>query len=768
MAIVQFRHVLLSLLLLAAHSAAAQTTITFEEFPARTAVRHQYGAKGVHFRGSIISINAAARSGQNALYSVSPFEEVFGFPGPMVIDFDAGQRSVSVFAIAGGTEVDRATLTAFDAAGNVIARTGPTSVPPGAVATMMQVRVPQSSIRRVELLYANDHNEVLDDLTFEGETASGLPTTPPVVTITSPRQAQEINTTTFTVRGTVTGAQVDPNGLIRVNIRRPPGSSTTAAFNFPIQLVPTIVPNIRSFTQVVSLGVGLQTITVEAENSAGLQGKASVVIDALPAAIRSRLRLEGQTAVGLFSFGSVTATAACTYAVYGNAAISSVNGATSVVRGPILAKWLALRDQGRFPQLGCSRREARGVVQSGRAQDFIGGRIYSQAQLGTFFVPPVFTAAIDALGREAGVGLPISDPTSDSRPAFKTWLFQQFAKTSTAFRSTLEIRGDPPRLVVQRQAGDGSLFTGVFRPTNPTIVESFACTTTAGPCVVTAPANEPPFTGGAARCNNKVFNWKDQVGGVLGGNPDPPEWVAIRGNNVQVPIWGVLFQAIHSTEDNPFTHRGTFEPCPPGITAAVNGLLCPSDWDLKLRPLPGFRSLQPANLDFVKVEFERGDFQHQLVGYGDPNLGDLIFASGRYVVDCGHDNYKTEIHPPAVYAAVKSVFHNGKPSTQMDLWVNRFFIGGNAAADAVEFDVYPPPRPSPQATLSASTPGDQNEAVRVTFRPVGPYGPVRVRVTATHRAPNITKYGEMKPRNDDLPFGFDGRLQVFWSCPGGC
>src|SRR3954454_15772169 len=100
MAIVQFRHVLLSLLLLAAHSAAAQTTITFEEFPARTAVRHQYGAKGVHFRGSIIFINAAARSGQNALYSVAPFEEVFGFPGPMVIDFDAGQRSVSVFAIA--------------------------------------------------------------------------------------------------------------------------------------------------------------------------------------------------------------------------------------------------------------------------------------------------------------------------------------------------------------------------------------------------------------------------------------------------------------------------------------------------------------------------------------------------------------------------------------------------------------------------------------------------------------------------------------------
>jgi len=765
--IVQFRHVLLSLLLLAAHSAAAQTTITFDDFPARTIVRNQYGPKGVHFRGSVIFINAAAHSGPNALFAVAPFEEVFGFPGPMVIDFDAGQRSVRIFAIAGGTEVDRATLTAFDAAGNVVARSGPTSVAPGP-STMMEVRVPQPTIRRVELLYANDHNEVLDDLTFEGQAGGGQPTTPPIINITSPTPSQEIGSTTFTVRGTVTGAQVDPNAMIRVNIRRPPGSTTTAAFNFPIQLVNTVVPNIRSFSQVVSLGVGTQTITVEAENSAGLQGKASVVIDALPAAIRARLRLEGQTAVGPFAFGSVTATAACTYAVYQNAAIASVNGSASVIRGPILAKWLALRDQGRFPQLGCSRGEARGVAQLGRAQDFTGGRIYSSLS-GTFFVPPVFTAAIDTLGGEAGVGLPNSDPTSDSRPAFKTWLFQRFGRLGMSLPSTLEIRGDPPRLVVQRQAGDGSLFTGVFRPTNPTIVESFACNTTAGPCAVSAPPNEPPFTRGAALCNNKVFDWKDQVGGLTDvSHPDPPEWVAIRGNTVQVPIWGVLFEAILSTEDNPFTHRNTFDPCPPGVTDLVNGLLCPSDWDLKLRPLPGFRSMQPANKNFVKIEFERTDFQHQLVGYGDPNLGDLIFASGRYIVDCGHSDYKLEIHPPAVYAAVKSVIHNGKPSTQMDLWVNRFFIGGDAAADAVEFDVYPPPRPSPQAMLSASTPGDQNEAVRVTFRSLGPYGPMRVRVTATHRPPNITKYGELKPRNDNVPFGFDGRLQVFWSCPGGC
>jgi hypothetical protein len=156
------------------------------------------------------------------------------------------------------------------------------------------------------------------------------------------------------------------------------------------------------------------------------------------------------------------------------------------------------------------------------------------------------------------------------------------------------------------------------------------------------------------------------------------------------------------------------------------------------------------------------------VKYGDPTPGDLVFASGRFIVDCGHGpKFKTEIHPPSVYTAVKSVVRNGKPSTQADIWVNRFFAGGSGPNDAVEFDVYPPPRPNPQALLGASTPGDQSGAVTVTFKSLGPYGPFRVRITAKRGQPEVTKYGEMKMRKDDTAFGFDGRLQVFWNCPGG-
>lgn len=776
MAIAQNWLLLLFLAVFAAPPAAAQTTITFDEFPARTELRHQYADKGVHFRGPTIFTANTPHSGKNVLYSVSPTQEVFSFPGSLVIDFDAAQRSVRLFAGIDAQVATTATLTAFNAAGTVIARDGPRSLP-GQVKTLMEVKVAQPAIRRVELLFANDGNETMDDLTFEGLTGGGNPEPPPKVIIASPKPAQLTSPGTITVEGTVVGRALDPNAIIKVHIPRPPGSTTTADFTVPIQLADTGPPDRRSFSQAVSIDIGLQTITVDVQNTSGKHGLASVVVDSLPDDIRARLRQEGGTAaLGAFSFGSVTASKKCSYAVYALGAIASTDGTTSTVRGAIFQKWLAKKNQGKFPELDCSLGAERVVEATARAQDFVGGRIYSSPG-GTFFVPPVFAAAIDALGGEAGVGLPIADPTSDSHPAFLTWLFQRFARKGVPLASTLEIRGDPPQLVVQRQAGDGTLFADILRPNNPTIVETFKCQTSAGPCPVIASPDEPPITNTRAFCNGKAFNWLDLVSSAGGFHPDPPEWAPIKGHYVQTPIWGALFEVELARGDNPFAHRNFFDPCPtPTHVALANQTICPSDWDLKIRPLPGFRSMLAEQKSNVQIEFERVDFQAQLVKYGDPTVGDLIFASGRFVVDCGHNQekddrlpprFKTEIHPPSVYVAVKSVTRNGRPSTQADIWVNRFFAGGDGPNDAVEFDIYPPPRPMPQATLGASTPGNQTGAVTVTFRSMGPYGPFRVRVTAKPGKPEITKYGEMKPRTDNEAFGFDGRLQVFWNCPGG-
>jgi hypothetical protein len=758
------------LALLSPGVAFAQTLITFEEVPPATVLTHQYGAKGVHFQGATTYTSSVAHSGHNALYSVAPNIEAFTWPGPLVITFDSNQRSVQLYAGTDFTQPVVATLTAFNAAGVAIAHDGPRTLPAQQINSLMKVSVAQPAIRRVELLYANDGNEIMDDLQFEGLGVVNPPKTPPKVVISSPLPAQKTNAATFTVRGKVTGPSLEPKASVRVHIPRPPGSTTTADYTYPITLVKTAIPNTRTFSQVVSLGVGTQAITVDAENTVGLHGTANVLIDSLPDALRARVAAEGN--LGAFVFGSVTRSPECTYAVYANGAAAATNATTSVARTVVFQKWLALQDQGRFPQLGCSLSDARVVPTNGTAQDFASGRIYS-SPAGTFFVPPVFTAAIDVLGGEAGVGLPTSDPTSDSRPAFVTWLFQRFVRSGITLPSTLEIRGDSPRLYVERQAGDGSLFDGILRPSNPTIVQAFDCSTTAGPCPVAAPPDEPLFSGATALCHNKEFNWKALVDGVIGDQPDPPEWVPIKGHYVQTPIWGVLFDVHLANGDNPFSHNNHFEPCPtPVLEALVNEKICPSDWDLKIRPLPGFRSMVAQNRDAVQIEFERVDFQHQLVGYGDPTPGDMVFASGRFVVDCGHggdhlDSFKTEIHPPSVYTAVRSITYNGRPATEADTWANRFFAGGNAPTDAVDFDIYPPPRPSPQAILAASTPGNQTGLVSVTFKSLGPFGPFRVHITATPGTPEIDKYGQMKMRTDDNVFGFDGRLHVYWDCSNG-
>ncbi|MFL6546621.1 MAG: LGFP repeat-containing protein, partial [Candidatus Udaeobacter sp.] len=646
------------------------------------------------------------------------------------------------------------------------------SLAPAQVKTVMEVKTPQKIIRRVELLYAGDQNEVLDDLEFDGAPPTDLPKEPPKIGITDPEPAaRQTTNTTIIVEGNVVGPGVGSTAVLKVHVPRPPGSTTTADFTVPLTLVQLGTTNTHRFTQSVTLsGVGPQTLTVEAENSGGFRGQASIVVDSMPAALRARFQAEGGAAnLGNFAFGSAVNIGSCIYAVYASGGIALAGPKSFVVRGASFTKWLALQDQGRFPQLGCPASEVRTVAFNGTAQDFAGGRIYA-SPAGTFFVPPVFTNAIDILGGESGVGLPVADPTSDSRTTYLTWLFQRFRRDGIPLPSTLEIRGNPPKLTVERQAGDGSLFQGILTPANATIVESFNCSQTSGPCSVAAPPDEPLRSDTATFCHNSEFNWADLVAGVFANrDPDPPEWVPIVGHYAQTPIWGALFDVHLASGDNPFAHHSRFEPCPtPTLEALVNETICPSDWDLKIRPLPGFRSLQPVGRDAVQIEFERVDAQAHLVGYGDPTPGELVFVSGRYIVDCGHGpKFKTEIHPPSVYTTVRSTTLNGRPATEADIWVNRFFSGGSAPTDAIDFDIYPPPRPTPQALLGASTPGNQSGAVSVTFTPMAPFGPVRVHVTATPGKPEVTKYGEMKMRKDDTAFGFDGRLRVYWSCPNG-
>src|SRR5262245_18176804 len=155
-----------------ARGSVSQATITFEELALQADARHQYANKGVRFPyGTTIWTHANPHSGKKVLYAERG--EVYFFPGPLTIVFDAGQISVSLFAGTAGDSAESATLTAFDAYGRVLMRDGPKRVTPGAFATQLEVRSAQPVIRRVELLYANDHREVIDDLTITVSAGGG-------------------------------------------------------------------------------------------------------------------------------------------------------------------------------------------------------------------------------------------------------------------------------------------------------------------------------------------------------------------------------------------------------------------------------------------------------------------------------------------------------------------------------------------------------------------------------------------------------------------
>ena len=148
---------------------------------------------------------------------------------------------------------------------------------------------------------------------------------------------------------------------------------------------------------------------------------------------------------------------------------------------------------------------------------------------------------------------------------------------------------------------------------------------------------------------------------------------------------------------------------------------------------------------------------------GAPAVGDLVHMTGRWIVDCGHSPFKTELHPLFSFARMKTVtsetnaftgleetLFGGKPATGVGIWVNGWYPGG--PGNEIEFDIFPPPRPSPTAVLHVVKPVDNGPggyvaAVDVTLDyEIGPAlsaTKVRFRFSATRRDNTVHNDGEM-------------------------
>jgi hypothetical protein len=457
---------------------------------------------------------------------------------------------------------------------------------------------------------------------------------------------------------------------------------------------------------------------------------------------------------------------------------------------------------------------------------FEGGRINARL-LGipppaTAYVPAVFVDVIKKRGGETDVGLPLADPTDSAGP-MQTWLFQRFCRPNEPdlIPSTLEILGSPPRLWMERQAGtwlesDGEkkkgILTNTFRRTpfdlathksGATLWESFECCdgkpgACTGPCTVRPEPRDgalskvfpPPNMDNAGDlfCGGHTLYYTLATGTLDG----PPEWQNIRGDYVATPVFGVIISAFVDDVDNALTHETHNDNCPylgdelrlaigagleetgipfgENVASDLYALDCSSDYEFFVRPIGRQINTSPSpslfgksNTDRIKTEYEVAYAAAAHNFLGAPTVGDLVHTTGRWIIDCGHDSYKSELHPLFSFARMKTVISEtnaftgleddlfgGKPATRVAIWINGWYPGG--ANNAIEFDAFPPPRPSPNMVLHVVKPVDsaagryraaEDVNMEFAFAPAGAPNHVHLRFTSPRRENPVTRLGEM-------------------------
>ncbi len=297
-------------------------------------------------------------------------------------------------------------------------------------------------------------------------------------------------------------------------------------------------------------------------------------------------------------------------------------------------------------------------------------------------MPAVFASAIDRLAGddgEVGIGIPTSDPKTS--PTAKTWLFQQFGRLDqpSALPTTLEIKGNPPVFWMERHGALPTVLADDDVPWEqwaPTVAVNRPCSGYAGPCdFLTDPnKNDLPLSSPAGICQNRIYPF------------GAPEWSPVTGEYDLTPVTGLVRLSKMSDGDWIGSHSYS------------------DDWNIYLVPLPGSHNVLSSNNPFeLELEWEWYFSNYFFVKYTTPLAGDLMFAAGRWIVDCGHDSFTTEIHPPSLVAFMRT---NGQPGTEAYIWVNGFYTGA-----ALDVNITPPPRPAPNAFLVANKPLDQDAAV---------------------------------------------------------
>jgi hypothetical protein len=230
------------------------------------------------------------------------------------------------------------------------------------------------------------------------------------------------------------------------------------------------------------------------------------------------------------------------------------------------------------------------------------------------------------------------------------------------------------------------------------------------------------------------------------------QWLS-GGDHGQTPLLGWVNSSKMSCNDNPLTHDYSIDN---------NSSRCkitdvfPSDWQIQVRPLAPFGNMTTVDQTYLEMEYEAYYGLYFFAGWGWPIAGDLIFTNGRWIMDCAHEPYKAEIHPPYLWSSMSTRKRtDGSLETVAEIWVNGYFPG-----DPVDVEIWPPPRPSPDAFLTVTRPVDAGAAYGVTVALTSSYAGAKARFSAPHREVEVEGSGKM---NWATGRGYEGEWTVYWS-----
>lgn len=131
-----------------------------------------------------------------------------------------------------------------------------------------------------------------------------------------------------------------------------------------------------------------------------------------------------------------------------------------------------------------------------------------------------------------------------------------------------------------------------------------------------------------------------------------------------------------------------------------------------------------------------------------PEPGDRMQMTGRWVSDCGHDDWHAEIHPFESFVTTHLVtMSSGGLEALNKIVVTRDWTGSN-----LDFDLWPPARPSPDAQLLwGQIPGVMVNTALLRTTPEPADNPNHLHVTIVAAPSSGTGHLVTGSRNDVYP-----------------